>query len=44
LSEDERRRVSAEVASILDSDPAVSDGGTLRLPFLVSAYRATRAG
>jgi SAM-dependent methyltransferase len=44
LPEEERRRVSDEVAEILDSDPAVSDGVTLRLPFLVSAYRATRAG
>lgn len=44
LPEDERRRVSAEVADVLDADPSLSDGGTLRLPFLVSAYRATRAG
>jgi SAM-dependent methyltransferase len=44
LSEDERRRVSAEVAEVLDSDRSVSDGVTLRLPFVVSAYRATRAG
>jgi SAM-dependent methyltransferase len=42
LGEAERRRVSAEVAEILDSDPSVSVGGTLRLPFVVSAYRATR--
>jgi len=44
LSEDERRRAAAEVADVLDSDPAISDGRTLRLPFLVTAYRATRAG
>ena len=43
LSEDERRRMSAEVAAILDADRSVSDGGTLRLPFVVSAYRARRA-
>jgi SAM-dependent methyltransferase len=42
LPEDERRRVSHEVAEILDADPSVSDGGTLRLPFVVTAYRATR--
>lgn len=44
LPEDERRLVSAEVADVLDADPSLSDGGTLRLPFLVSAYRATRTG
>ena len=43
LPEDERRRVFAAVANALDADPAVSDGGTLRLPFVVTAYRATRA-
>lgn len=43
LPETERRRVTAEVADVLDADPSVSGGGTLRLPFLVSAYRATRA-
>jgi SAM-dependent methyltransferase len=43
LPESERRRIFAEVADILDSDRSVSDGGTLRLPFVVSAYRATRA-
>jgi SAM-dependent methyltransferase len=42
LPDDERQRVSASVADILDSDRSVGDGGTLRLPFLVSAYRATR--
>lgn len=44
LSEDERRRVVAEVGEIVDSDPSVGDGRILRLPFLVSAYRAARAG
>jgi SAM-dependent methyltransferase len=42
LPDDERQRVSAAVAAVLDADRSVSDGGTLRLPFLVSAYRATR--
>jgi SAM-dependent methyltransferase len=43
LAEDHRRRVAAAVADVLDADPAVSDGVTLRLPFVVTAYRATRA-
>ncbi len=44
LPEDERTRVCAEVAEILDSDPSVSDAaGTLWLPFVVAAYRASRA-
>ena len=43
LSEDERRPVFSEVAAVLDSDESVSGGGRLRLPFVVSAYRATRA-
>jgi len=42
LPEDERGRVFAEVAEILDADPRVSDGDCLRLPFVVAAYRATR--
>jgi SAM-dependent methyltransferase len=42
LPDDERRRVFDEVAQVLDSDPSVGDGSTLRLPFVVSAYRATR--
>jgi SAM-dependent methyltransferase len=42
LADDERRRVFNEVAQVLDSDPSVGDGATLRLPFVVSAYRATR--
>ena len=44
LPEDERRRVLSEVAGLLDSDGSVSRDGTLRLPFVVTAYRATRAG
>ena len=44
LPDDERRRVLSGVADVLDADPSVSDGGTLRLPFVVSAYRASRAG
>jgi SAM-dependent methyltransferase len=44
LPEDERKRVFAEVGALLDSDPSVSDGGTLRLPFVVVAYRARRVG
>jgi SAM-dependent methyltransferase len=43
LTDDERRRVGREVVQILDSDPSVSDGGTLRLPFVVAAYRTRRA-
>jgi SAM-dependent methyltransferase len=41
LSEDERRRVIAAVAAVLDSDESVRGDGTLRLPFVVTAYRAT---
>jgi SAM-dependent methyltransferase len=44
LPEDERRRMLASVAAVLDSDESVSGDGTLRLPFVVSAYRSTRAG
>jgi SAM-dependent methyltransferase len=44
LPEDERRRVGREVAQILGSDPSVRDGDTLRLPFVVVAYRARRVG
>jgi len=43
LAEDERRRVLAAVAAALDSDESVSSEGRLRLPFVVTAYRATRA-
>jgi SAM-dependent methyltransferase len=42
LPEDERRRVFAEVARLLDSDESVSSEGRLRLPFVVTAYRAAR--
>jgi SAM-dependent methyltransferase len=43
LPGDERARVAREVAQVLDSDPSVHDGDTLRLPFVVAAYRARRA-
>ena len=43
LAEDERRRVLAGVAAALDADESVSSEGRLRLPFVVTAYRATRA-
>lgn len=43
LPDPERRRVFADVADVLDSDPLVSDGESLKLPFVVTAYRATRA-
>jgi len=43
LPEDERRRVFAEVARLLDSDESVSSSGRLRLPFVVTAYRAGRS-
>ena len=43
LPEDARRWVLAEVAEILDSDESVSADDRLRLPFVVTAYRATRA-
>jgi SAM-dependent methyltransferase len=43
LAEDERRRVFADVAAILDADPEIAQGEALRLPFVVDAYRATRA-
>lgn len=43
LPEDARRREFAAVAEILDGDPSLHDGDTLRLPFVVDAYRATRA-
>jgi SAM-dependent methyltransferase len=44
LPKDERGRVGREVAQILDSDASVSDGETLRLPFVVAANRARRVG
>lgn len=43
LAEDARRREFAAVAEILESDPSLRDGDVLRLPFVVDAYRATRA-
>jgi SAM-dependent methyltransferase len=43
LAEDEHRRLLAEVGEILDADPSLHDGDLLRLPFVVDAYRATRA-
>jgi len=43
LPEADRRWVLAEVADLLDSDESVSGDGLLRLPFVVTAYRATRA-
>jgi SAM-dependent methyltransferase len=43
LPEEVRRPVFSEVAALLDADESVSSGGRLRLPFVVSAYRATRA-
>jgi SAM-dependent methyltransferase len=44
LPEDERRRVFGEVAGLLDADESVSGNGRLRLPFVVTAYRAERSG
>ncbi len=43
LPEDERRPVFSEVAALVDSDESLSFAGRLRLPFVVSAYRALRA-
>ena len=43
LPEDERRRVLSQVAGLLDSDESVSSDARLRLPFVVSAYRAGRS-
>jgi SAM-dependent methyltransferase len=43
LPDSERRRVFAEVRQILEADPSLCDGDRLRLPFVVDAYRATRA-
>lgn len=44
LSEDEHRRMLAEVGEILDADPSLHDSDRLRLPFVVDAYRARRIG
>jgi len=43
LPEEERRRVLGEVARVLDSDESVTGDGRLRLPFVVTAYRARRS-
>jgi SAM-dependent methyltransferase len=43
LEEMERAHVFERVAEILDADPSLRDGDRLRLPFVVDAYRATRA-
>ena len=44
LPAEEREQVLAEVGEILDADPSLRHGNLLRLPFVVDAYRATRAG
>ena len=43
LPEGQLRTVSAAVAEVVDSDPSLCFGGRLTLPFVVDAYRATRA-
>lgn len=43
LPEEVRDRVHSEVATIVDGDVSMGDGETMRLPFTVHAYRATRA-
>jgi SAM-dependent methyltransferase len=43
LEEMEQAHVFERVAAILDADPSLQDGDRLRLPFVVDAYRATRA-
>lgn len=43
LPEEVRDRVHFEVAEILDGDRALGDSETMRLPFVVDAYRATRS-
>jgi SAM-dependent methyltransferase len=42
LEEMERANVFGRVREILDADPSLRTGDTLRLPFVVDAYRATR--
>jgi SAM-dependent methyltransferase len=44
LSVDERKPVVSKVAALLDSDESVSGHGTLKLPFVVTAYRAASCG
>jgi SAM-dependent methyltransferase len=43
LPEEDRKPVLSKVAALLDSDASVSGEGRLRLPFVVTAYRATRS-
>jgi SAM-dependent methyltransferase len=43
LEEMEQANIFERVASILDADASLRDGDLLRLPFVVDAYRATRA-
>lgn len=43
LPESERRPVFSAVAAVLDADESVSGEGRLRLPFVVTAFRASRA-
>ncbi len=43
VEELERTQVFQRVASILDGDPSLRAGDRLRLPFIVDAYRTTRA-
>jgi SAM-dependent methyltransferase len=43
VEELERAHLFERVGEILDGDPALHDGDLLRLPFVVDAYRATRA-
>jgi SAM-dependent methyltransferase len=43
LEELEQANVFERVAAIVDKDASLRDGGLLRLPFLVDAYRATRS-
>jgi len=43
LSEEERSGVLAAVSQLVDSDPSLCRDGRLTLPFVVDAYRATRA-
>jgi SAM-dependent methyltransferase len=43
LSDQDHLRVLDEVGEVLDADPSLREGDRLRLPFVVDAYRATRA-
>jgi SAM-dependent methyltransferase len=42
LPEEECKPLFSEIAALLDADESVSSEGRLRLPFVVTAYRATR--